>query len=286
MASLTKVNSRGQLLLRCSSLRALQLTLAGSGGRPPKNHCSSSARSGSTSFHSGSVPKQWFNETPPGGLTELYIYRPAAPGTVWPDAALGVFGPVDPKYCLPGNVGANPHDGEIQDREALSGEPASAGQQQQLQDLQRIHPDLLTRFTQKEHQAQTLHSATDYIQHTSRQADVCAGMLDSFPELKNSGQLRCELHEAPTLLKKELQGLFPDRDLAAGNLSVITLTQKTTNDMTGWSQGVEEERELLIDQFVSASKEICARFEFFQLRLIYHWLCSSLLFDILNYGMN
>lgn len=44
----------------------------------------------------------------------------------------------------------------------------------------------------------------------------------------------------------EFQGLFPDRDLSTSNLTIITLSQKTENDMTSWSAAVEEERELLL----------------------------------------
>ena len=71
--------------------------------------------------------------------------------------------------------------------------------------------------------------------------------------------LNCELHEAPTLLKREVSGLFPDRDVINKNLSVITLSQRTTNDMTGWSNDIEQEREAMIEHFVSAAKELCGR---------------------------
>ena len=72
-------------------------------------------------------------------------------------------------------------------------------------------------------------------------------------------RLHCELHEAPSLLKREVAGLFPDRDIVNKNLSVVTLSQRTTNDMTGWSAEIEQERESLIENFVSVAKEICGR---------------------------
>ena len=72
-------------------------------------------------------------------------------------------------------------------------------------------------------------------------------------------RLHCELHEAPSLLKREVSGLFPDRDIINKNLSVVTLSQRTTNDMTGWSDEIEQERESLIENFVSVAKEICGR---------------------------
>ena len=60
---------------------------------------------------SGGVLRQWQNETPPGGLTELYVYHPDTK-TVWPDDKLGsVFSPTDPRCFLPGNTGiAEPID--------------------------------------------------------------------------------------------------------------------------------------------------------------------------------
>ena len=71
--------------------------------------------------------------------------------------------------------------------------------------------------------------------------------------------LNCELHEAPSLLRREVSSLFPDRDVINKHLSVITLSQKTANDMSGWSNEVEKEREDLIEHFLSAAKELCGR---------------------------
>ena len=49
--------------------------------------------------------RHWDNETPPGGLTEVYVYKPDSK-TVWPDDKLGqAFSQIDPRCCLPGNIG-------------------------------------------------------------------------------------------------------------------------------------------------------------------------------------
>ena len=55
--------------------------------------------------------------------------------------------------------------------------------------------------------------------------------------------------------------MFPDRDLSNGALTVMTLAQKTLNDMSVWSEEMEDERERLSEHFVAAAKEICARFD-------------------------
>ena len=73
--------------------------------------------------------------------------------------------------------------------------------------------------------------------------------------------LQCETHEAPELLKREVQALFPNRDLQSGALSVITMVQKTENDMSVWSNEMEDERDVLTEHFFSAAKEVVARYE-------------------------
>jgi len=57
----------------------------------------------------------------------------------------------------------------------------------------------------------------------------------------------------------DFQDLFPDRDLShidasdnTDHLTVITLSQRTQNDMTSWNDDVEQERENLL-QNVSVS---------------------------------
>ena len=84
-------------------------------------------------------------------------------------------------------------------------------------------------------------------------------MLDAFPDLRGMENLSCEVREAPALLKKEAEPLFPGQNVAAGNLSVITVSQRTEHDMSTWSNEMEEEREALTEQFFAAAKEIVAR---------------------------
>ena len=47
--------------------------------------------------------KNWKNDTPPGGLTEILVYSPD-PEVNWPDTSLSIFAKADPKFVLPGNV--------------------------------------------------------------------------------------------------------------------------------------------------------------------------------------
>jgi hypothetical protein len=53
--------------------------------------------------------------------------------------------------------------------------------------------------------------------------------------------------------------LFPGVSVKKGDLLVITLCEKTANDMTSWSRTVGEEREQVMQHFIETAKEICAR---------------------------
>ena len=46
----------------------------------------------------------------------------------------------------------------------------------------------------------------------------------------------------------EFQDLFPSRNLLQQNLTAITISQQTHNDMSVWNSNVEQEREELLQQ--------------------------------------
>jgi len=68
--------------------------------------------------------------------------------------------------------------------------------------------------------------------------------------------LECSFFECPTLLKKDFNALFPGMDLTHADFTVITLCQKTVNDMTGWSEEVDFEREELLHSFFDAAQSM------------------------------
>lgn len=70
-------------------------------------------------------------------------------------------------------------------------------------------------------------------------------------------RLECVAQDCPSVLRKDFQDLFPDRNLSKDNFTIITLSQKTENDMTAWNDAVEEERELLLKNFIEGAKDIC-----------------------------
>merc|ERR1712141_751915 len=92
------------MLLRCSSFGAFKFAISAiTKGSRTKPAIISTIY---TATNSGGNPlRHWDNETPPGGLTEVYVYKPDSK-TVWPDDKLGqAFSQIDPRCCLPGNIG-------------------------------------------------------------------------------------------------------------------------------------------------------------------------------------
>ncbi len=113
-----------------------------------------------------------------------------------------------------------------------------------------------------------MRTAADYYLQTSEaESYACSGLLDELPPMRISqdGRLKCHVHKAPHLLRKEAKHLFPDQAEApmltnpAEPMTVLTLAQKTQSDMSVWSDEMEEERDKCVADFVGAAKEICAR---------------------------
>ena len=214
---------------------------------------------------SSSARNDWRKETPTGGLTEVYVYEHGTQ-TIWPDPTLGVFANGDPRFGLPNNTGLSAD---------LSEPSENAGTLNEDQQVDEAKPpittknDVLEDFTRFELQASVLYSAHDYIHYTSGAENyVCSNpvLLDNFPSslVSQMGeQVRFELHEAPTLLMKELTSLFPGIDAFRNpnhSVSVITMAHETQSDMSVWSNEMESERELLTEEFVYLAKEVCGRY--------------------------
>lgn len=187
---------------------------------------------------SGGV-RGWKNETPVGSKTEVFVYNPESEIT-WPDPQLGVFSRPDSNFGLPGNIGPSlvPHR------------------------ISKDQPDILTTATNRENQVHALYNANDYIKYTpGSEPFVCADILPQFPELVGMEDIDVKVHSTPLLLRSQMAGLFPGQNILNGPFTVITMARKTSNDMSEWSDEVEEERERLTEHFVQAAKEVCGRFK-------------------------
>ncbi|XP_068594738.1 metabolism of cobalamin associated Db [Brachionichthys hirsutus] len=81
------------------------------------------------------------------------------------------------------------------------------------------------------------------------------------PDVGRAGQcfdistVECAVQSCPEPLKKDFRSMFPEAP--SPDVTVVTVTQKTQNDMTSWSSDVEEEREQLLDKFIAGAKQIC-----------------------------
>lgn len=71
------------------------------------------------------------------------------------------------------------------------------------------------------------------------------------------GTLEYIAQDLPVSLRKQFQDLFPDRDVVNGELTAITLSQHTKNDMTSWNDEVDAERQKLLSSFVEGATDIC-----------------------------
>ncbi|XP_061648357.1 metabolism of cobalamin associated Db isoform X4 [Phyllopteryx taeniolatus] len=71
----------------------------------------------------------------------------------------------------------------------------------------------------------------------------------------NIESVECLIQSCPEKLKQDLKYLFPEAPSC--HVTVVTVTQKTKNDMTAWCSAVEEERDHMLDKFVDGAKEIC-----------------------------
>jgi len=188
----------------------------------------------------------WRNETPQGSSTGIFVYSPES-NVTWPDEKLGVLGTTDPKFRLPGHTGIS-ISGQFPDPDKKA-----AGHSKS---------DILTHPLNKETQVHAIYNAHDFIKYTpGSESAVCVDLLDEFPRLIELEMEDVEViaHETPILLRKDMKSLFPGRDVENGTFTTITYSQYTENDMSKWSELVEEERDAKMEKFVLVAKEICGR---------------------------
>jgi len=188
-----------------------------------------------------------------------------------PQTSWGPLGNGDARFPLPGQMGIGTMD--------------VADDQQQQQQLQA--PPLLSRpkpsdiftaqlpfdrhvdvFHQLKHQIPTLlkeksrEVKRDQVETLEQRllngADVSQDPMITAPvnDAATDYLLECRFFECPTLLKRDFNSLFPAMDFSNSNFTVVTLCQKTVNDMTGWSEDVEAEREELLHSFFDAAQSM------------------------------
>ncbi|KAG8432311.1 hypothetical protein GDO86_016811 [Hymenochirus boettgeri] len=161
------------------------------------------------------------------------------PRTVWPDEVMGPFGPQDQRFQLPGNVGFDVHVNGIDNQRKLQ--------------VHKNLPDLLSEPAASErHEFVMAQFVTEFQGSEVSQHQQEINSIETYFE---NAKVECAIQSCPDLLKKDFASMFPE--IPSNNLMVLTVTQRTLNDMTTWSQEVENEREMLIEKFINGAKEIC-----------------------------
>ncbi|GAA6067617.1 metabolism of cobalamin associated Db [Tachysurus ichikawai] len=162
------------------------------------------------------------------------------PRTVWPDETMGPFGPQDKRFQLPGNVG---FARELEDMAEQKPGLACTSL-----------PDVLTVPSNTErHEFILAQFITDF--HENAEASSVLDKVDSAEQFFNHSRVECAVQSCPELLKKDFASMFPEAP--SSSMMVLTVTQRTENDMTAWSEEVDKEREQLLAKFIEGAKEIC-----------------------------
>ena len=139
------------------------------------------------------------------------------------------------KFPLPGQVGI----ADLQKKNFLIKQQETVEKQEEEFTKQF---DLFYRPLPSDHQMNTLMQVNNKIN-------------DDLVEKKNNqkinkGSLELKVHKCPIALAKDFQNYFPTTN---NPLTVITVSLKSENDMSTYSNAVEEEREMLMDSVSSAS---------------------------------
>uniref|UniRef100_A0A3Q3QKH8 Metabolism of cobalamin associated D n=1 Tax=Monopterus albus TaxID=43700 RepID=A0A3Q3QKH8_MONAL len=161
-----------------------------------------------------------------------------SPDMVWPDESMGPFGPQDQRFQLPGNVGFDCH---------LSGLA-----EQKKSPTHKMAPDVLsTPASSDRHEFILAQFIGDFFVNDPASSQNVYRAEQYF----DNSAVECAVQSCPELLKKGFHSMFPEAP--SSGMMVLTVTQKTQNDMSSWCDEVEQEREQMLDKFVDGAKEIC-----------------------------
>ncbi|XP_044160814.1 cobalamin trafficking protein CblD [Bufo gargarizans] len=161
------------------------------------------------------------------------------PRTVWPDEVMGPFGPQDQRFQLPGNVGFDAHVNGMNNRRKVQ--------------VQKNLPDLLSEPAAGERHEFVMAQFVNEFQ--GNEESLQPQEVNSMGTYFENAKVECALQSCPELLKRDFASMFPE--VVGSNLMVLTVTQRTENDMTTWSEDVENERESMLEKFINGAKEIC-----------------------------
>lgn len=158
--------------------------------------------------------------------------------TVWPDESTGPFGPQDQWFQLPGIVGFDCHVEGLAEQKSLA---------------HKMVPDELSALSSSDRHAFIL---TQVVGEFLKKDDPALSQeVNRAEQYFHNSNVECAMQSCPELLKKDFQSMFPEAPTSG--MMVVTVTQKTQNDMMAWCADVEQERDQMLDKFVDGAKEIC-----------------------------
>ncbi|XP_067843272.1 metabolism of cobalamin associated Db isoform X3 [Heptranchias perlo] len=175
-----------------------------------------------------------FSTAGSSGSDEPYIaVMPPDQGlqTIWPDDKMGPFGPQDQRFQLPGNIGFDSHINGITNQKRIP--------------MRRILPDVLTEpLTSEKHEFILAQFVNEF---QGNEAEPEPQQVTTAENYFENAKVECAIQTCPELLRKDFQSMFPEAPVAG--FTVLTVTQRSINDMTIWNEAVEVEREQLLEKY-------------------------------------
>lgn len=168
---------------------------------------------------------------------KLFAISDQAKPVTWPDEKMGPLNVPDLRFALPGNIGTIETSEEPKNDTELKSDILPEGNQQRH----------LTVISQ-------LIAESDYLDPDDKPSTEMADcMLRKYFE---NARVELTIQDCPDMILRDFASLFPDLP-TSGKLTVVTITQRTKNDMSGWSEDVEVERDQLLGDFIVTATEIC-----------------------------
>ncbi|XP_076012391.1 metabolism of cobalamin associated Db [Genypterus blacodes] len=195
--------------------------------------------------------------------------------SVRPDETTGPSGPKDQRFQLPGNVGFDTHLDRVAEQKTHKIQPHLSFVPSETDTQDVILAQFIGEFNEKDGAAppKTDDKAEQRFDMSSLESVLqsCSEPLkkgteeditvkpDKAEQGFNKPTVECALQPCPERLQKDFLSMFPEAP--STGMMVVTVTQKTQNDMTAWSAAVGAEREDKLHEFIAGAKEICSALE-------------------------
>jgi len=156
----------------------------------------------------------------------------------------------DPSFPLPGNIGV-----DMNALESAGGSNSTSPKTVVSPPYQSLASALLDLEDEGMRKNRILNL---FVGENLEDADDSIEKVTSY--LNDNNTVECKIQTCPESLIKGFKSLFAELPIEnAGLFTVITISQRTENDMTSWSEEVETEREALTGIFIDNAKEICLK---------------------------